>query len=219
MNPSVLDTLDLPGVTLPRQSRSRALMLTLMERALEMLRTRSFDQLAIAKLCAAAGCTAGSFYARFESKDAFLRALQHAVVTDSAVAIRARVEAPRFRNLPLDGMVARIVEGAVRWNRRYEGLSRASLRATDGDPNAWAPLRDLGRVQSSLSVPLLLERLAAERGRPAAAADEERVRFAFLVLFGTLNNIVLVNPGPYGLHDAETPRLLSETLLRLIADG
>lgn len=217
MDASVIAGLDLPGVSPPRQARSRALMLALMERALDMLHSRSFDELSVADLCAEAGCTVGSFYARFESKEAFLRALQHAVAMDSAAAIRARVASPRFHALSLAQMVARIVEGAVRWNRRYEGLSRASLRATQVSPDAWAPMQDLGRVQSSLSVPLLLERLAAERGAPTTIEDEARVRFAFLVLFGTLNNMVLVNPGPYGLHDAETPRLLTETLLQLLA--
>lgn len=216
MDVSVIAGLDLPGVSPPRQARSRALMLALMERALEMLRTRSFDELSIADLCAEAGCTIGSFYARFESKEAFLRALQHVVVMDSAAAIRARVASPRFRALSLAEMVTRIVEGAVRWNQRYEGLSRASLRATKVSPDAWSPLQDLGRVQSSLSVPLLLERLAAERGAPTTEEDEKRARFAFLVLFGTLNNMVLVDPGPFGLHHAETPGLLSQTLLLLI---
>jgi hypothetical protein len=43
------------------------------------------------------------------------------------------------------------------------------------------------------------------------------VRFGFHVLFGTLNNMVLVNPGPFTIHDEATPRLLTETLARLIS--
>ena len=107
------------------------------------------------------------------------------------------------------------MQGSVRWTRRYEGLIRASLRAAQDDVQAWSPLRDLGRLQATRAAPILMAKL----GRPAGPTDEDRVRFAFQVLFGTLNNMVLVNPGPFTIHDEVTPRLLTETLTRLIANG
>jgi AcrR family transcriptional regulator len=187
-------------------------MLALMERALTMLQTRSFAELSVAELCAAEGCTIGSFYARFESKEAFLCAVQHAVVTEARRGIEARLTAERFADLPLRPVVARLVAGTIGWSRRYEGLIRASLRAVQDDPAAWSPLRELGRLQAERASPILLAKL----GRPASKADADKVRFAFQVLFGTLNNMVLVNPGPFTIHDAATPRLLTDTLTRLI---
>lgn len=210
---AVLDRLDLPGVFPARQERSRAVMLGLMERALAMLQTRSFAELSIAELCAAEGCTVGSFYARFESKDAFLRAVQHAVIDQATQAIEAGLTPARMQGVPLAAMIRRLVDGSVRWSRRHEGLIRAALRAAVDDPAVWSPMRELGRLQAARATPLLLARL----GRPATAADEDRVRFAFHVMFGTLNNMVLVNPGPFTIHDAVTPDLLAETLTRLIA--
>jgi AcrR family transcriptional regulator len=212
MNADLLDQLDLPGVFPARQDRSRAVMLALMERALIMLRTRSFAELSVADLCAEEGCTIGSFYARFEGKDAFLRAVQHVVIAEARRRIEARLTAEHFAGAPLRSVVARIVEGTVRLARRQEGLIRASLRAAQDDPAAWSPLRELGRLQTERAAPILLEKL----GRPAGKSDSDRVRFAFQVLFGTLNNMVLVNPGPFTIHDAATPCLLTETLTRLI---
>jgi AcrR family transcriptional regulator len=212
MDAGILDRLDLPGVFPARQGRSRAVMLALMERALTMLQTRSFAELSVADLCAEEGCTIGSFYARFESKEAFLRAVQHAVIAEARRNIEARLTTERFAGVPLRSVVTRIVEGTVRLARRHEGLIRASLRAVQDDPAAWSPLRELGHLQAERAAPILLDNL----GRPASKADAERVRFAFQVLFGTLNNMVLVNPGPFTIHDAETPCLLTETLTRLI---
>ena len=43
------------------------------------------------------------------------------------------------------------------------------------------------------------------RGLPAPVRDEPgglRIRFAFQLLFGALNNAVINNPGPLGLEDA-----------------
>ena len=212
MRAELLDTLNLPGVIPARQRRSRAAMLALLERGLAMLGTRSFADLSVAELCAAEGCTIGAFYARFEGKEAFLRALQLLVVGEARLGMAARLTEARFAGMGLRAVVERLVAGSVRWSCRHEGLIRASLRAAQDDPAAWSPLRELGRLQADLAEPLLLARL----GRAPAEADRARLRFGFQVLFGTLNNMVLVNPGPFSIHHPATPGLLAEAVFRTI---
>ncbi|MBR0679719.1 TetR/AcrR family transcriptional regulator [Roseomonas eburnea] len=212
MDASVLDGLDLPGVHPARQERSRTVMLALIEAGLELLRDRSFDALSIADLCAAAGVTTGSFYARFESKEAYLRAVQQVVVTE---AMRDMEAAPAPEHVPpasLRDYLGPLVANSVRWRRRYEGLIRASLRAARVDEGAWSPLRDLGQVRVERTLPVILGLL----GPTASPAAADAVRFAFQILFGTLNNMMLVDPGPFGIHDEATPRLLAEAMVRLI---
>ena len=111
MDLSALDGLDLPGVVPARQGRSRDVMLRLMERALVMLRDRSFAELSVAELCAAENCTIGSFYARFQSKEAFLRAVQHAVVAEAAHWIEARLTPENFAEAPLAETLSRTGAG------------------------------------------------------------------------------------------------------------
>ena len=53
-------------------------------------------------------------------------------------------------------------------------------------------------------------------GRPTTKADEDAIRFAFQILSGTMNNMVLINPGPFSIHDDATPRMLSRAMLKLI---
>ncbi|MEO3474393.1 TetR/AcrR family transcriptional regulator [Roseomonas sp. CAU 1739] len=212
MDASVLDGLNLPGVFPARQDRSRAAALALIEAGLALLRDRSFDALSIADLCAAAGVATGSFYARFESKEAFLRAVQQVVVTEAARDIEAQLPPDHLPAMSLRDFLGRLVENSVRWRRRHEGLIRASLREARVDDGAWSPLRELGRLRVERTLPVILGLL----GPTASPAAPDAVRFAFQILFGTLNNMMLVDPGPFGIHDAATPRLLAEAMLRLI---
>lgn len=212
MDAALLDTLDLPGVFPARQERSRAVVLALVGAGLDLLRDRGFEALSIADLCAAAGVTTGSFYARFESKEAFLHAVQQLVVAESLRDMEARLRPERYAGMSLRDFLGRLAAHAVRWRRRHEGFIRASLRAAQADVGAWSPMRELGREQVERALPIILGLL----GPAAGPAAESGVRFAFQILFGTLNNMTLVDPGPFGIHDAATPRLLAEAMARLI---
>lgn len=212
MDAAVLEGLDLPGVFPARQERSRAVVQALIDAGLALLEDRSFDALSIADLCARAEVTTGSFYARFESKEAFLRAVQQVVIAKAMRDLEDRLTPERLAGLTLRDFLGRQVAHSVRWRQRYEGLVRASLRAAQTDEGAWSPLRDLGRVQVERMLPIILGLLEA----PASPTAEAAVRFAFQILFGTLNNMTLVNPGPFGIHDEATPRLLAEAMARLI---
>ena len=72
-------------------------------------------------------------------------------------------------------------------------------------------MRELGRIQVTHALPHILRLLP----RPGADA-EDRIRFAFQMMYGALNGMVLIDPGPYSLRDAATPRLLAAALRRLI---
>ncbi len=211
MDASLVSGLDIPGMRPARQKRSRELVGDLLRAGLELLKDRDFDRLSIADLCAATGITVGSFYARFDGKESYLQALQRAVVAETERAMERDYRAgPWPRGLA--GFVEWVVSASVTWNRRYEGLIRASLRQAGRDPAAWTPLRDLGRTRVAHALPIALSLL----GRPPTQADEDTIRFAFQILSGTMNNMVLINPGPFSIHDEATPRMLSRAMLKLI---
>lgn len=212
MDVTLIADLALDGVRPPRQQRSRDLMAGLLRAGLDLLKDRDFDRLSIADLCAATGITVGSFYARFDGKAAYLQALQRAVVEDTRRAMRRDYCADAAWPRGLPGFIDWVVGGGVKWYRRYEGLVRASLRHAGSDPAAWTPLRDLGGERIELALPVALGLL----GRPATKADEDAIRFAFQILAGTMNNMVLINPGPFSIHDDATPRMLSRAMLKLI---
>lgn len=194
------------------QTRSRKLVVRFFDEGLDLLRTVDFDGLSVEMLCARAGSTVGAFYSRFESKEAFVQALQRLVVEEARRRVVADYEsgvAPRD-NLP--HLIGWIAKGSVAWYRRYEGLIRASLRRVSDDAGMWTPMRELGRLQIDYAIPRALD-LMPPRARDGADA---RIQFAFQMMFGALNNMVLIDPGPFGLENPATPRMLAAAMTQFI---
>lgn len=205
----------LPGLKPGSQRRSKELVERLFNTALVLLKERDFDTLTIDDLCVRADATVGSFYARFENKQAFIQALQHLVFERT---MRSLVRDRDLGRVPLDDLdvfFAWVCAGTVEWFRRYEGFIRASSKLTSVDPKAWAPLRALGSEKTAWCLPLC----ARIVGRDAGPALERAVRAALQVLHGTLNNIVLIDPGPLRLHDAETAHFLSRLVVSCVQEG
>jgi len=201
-----------PGLKPTQQQRSRALVVRLMNEGLALLEEHDFDGLSVEALCARCETTVGSFYARFDSKDAFVDTLQRLVVEDRRRELAARYSSDRIPRTDLAQLLNWITRGGVAWLKRHHGLVRASLRRAGSDLGSWTPMRELGRIQVEYALPLIVDLL----GGRSTADLEQRIRFAFQIMYGTLNNMILIDPGPLTLRDAATPRLLAAAMLRLI---
>ena len=211
---AALEGFESPGMRPAAQARSRELVLRLFNEGLELLREVDFDGLSIETLCARSDATVGAFYSRFENKEAFVGALQRLVVAKTRSGVIADYEggvAPADNLAHLMGWIAK---SALVWYRRYEGLIRASLRRANGEREMWTPMRELGELQISYALPRI-QRFAP----PAAEGIEQRAHFAFQMLFGTLNNMVMINPGPYSLGDPATGRMLAAAMTQFILAG
>ncbi len=108
----------------PRQKRSRQTLSRLLGAAEELLRDRPFDQLPIASLLDRAGISVGSFYARFESKEALLPFLRTRYL-ERAQPIADRVLAPeRWAGKDLEQRARLLCRYVVTLYRRNRGLLR-----------------------------------------------------------------------------------------------
>jgi AcrR family transcriptional regulator len=200
------------GLRPTQQKRTRELLVRLVKEGLALLAVHDFDSLSIETLCERCDTTIGSFYARFESKETFVDALQRIVVEDVRRSLVATYASDRVPQDTLRHFLMWTCKGGILWIREYEGLVRASLRRASIDRRSWTPMRELGRFRVEQALPHVL-RLAT--GKPGPDL-ESRVRLAFQMLYGTLNTMVLINPGPLSLHDPATPRVLAEAMVRLI---
>jgi len=212
MDEQIIIDCDLPGVRPAQQRRTRELMVSLVNEGLALLKECDFDSLSIEAICERCDTTIGSFYARFESKEAFVTALQRLVAEDSRITLLKNFESNHAARTYLPHLLAWISKGAVMWYRRNEGLVRACLRRAGRDPGIWTPMRELGELQVTLALPQILALLAE---RPTAA-EKQRVQFAFQMMHGTLNNMVLINPGPFSLQHQNTVPMLSTAMRNLI---
>jgi AcrR family transcriptional regulator len=212
VNEQIIIDCNIPGVKPALQRRSRELMVNLVNEGLALLNDHDFDTLSIETICERCNTTTGSFYARFESKEVFVTALQRLVVEDTRINMVANFQSNRAPRDSLPYLLAWIVKGAVTWHRRNEGLVRACLRRAGSDPGIWTPMRELGELQVDLALPQILNLLPGRTSH----AEKQYVLFAFQILHGTLNNMVLINPGPFTIHHPNTARMLATAMRNLI---
>jgi AcrR family transcriptional regulator len=114
-----------PESIAPRQERSRATQERILGSLARLLERTTFDQISVAEITAAAGCSMSSFYARFLTKDALLDAFLDRFFEFSGsevnsalaqIAAAAAGAAPRAR---------RLVEFMLRSYRDHRGLLRS----------------------------------------------------------------------------------------------
>ena len=91
-------------------------------------------------------------------------------------------------------------------------MLRASLQHNSTHPVRWSEFKELGKQFVGESTPPLLARMGAGK----RAAQTQNIGFAFQVMFGTLVNAVLNDPGPIGLHDKHLPERLGQVLLLIL---
>lgn len=198
--------LTLPGVNPARQKRSREMTQALLEAGQRLLAGKSLAELSVEELCASIGASVGAFYSRFQSKEAYFHALQLLACRRGAEALETAPAA--LAQGGLAEICLAIALGTVHWMRRYEGVVRAALQHGATHPARWTPFKELGRAALERWRPLLLARL----GRGARPRKERAVGFAFQLLYGTLVNIVLNDPGPLSLGDKDLAERLARAM-------
>lgn len=168
----------------PKQARGRATLDALIHAGRSLVEVKGFDELTVGEISAAAGCSVGSFYLRFKDKDAFLRAL----IADMQME-KESLEINDNAGLPVDAIEVVVHELVARY-RRSRGLIRAAIKTSMVDSSIWEPIKRHGYIRADL----LIRHLGPE-------FNEQHIRFALQVLYGTLNNTILLSPGPLNLDD------------------
>jgi AcrR family transcriptional regulator len=203
---------DLPGVTPSRQKRSREMTLALLQAGAEMLRTRSLSELSIEALCNKVGATVGAFYSRFDSKEAYFNALIELAARDGDRGLLLMAETELFKGVDLAGLCGILVSGITAWIRNHEGVLRAALQHGGTRPDRWTPFKRRARAMTERATPLLL----AAMGKGREAAKKRSIAFGFQLVFGTLVNAILNDPGPISLREPEMEVRLGRCLLQTL---
>jgi AcrR family transcriptional regulator len=208
-----LQELDFPGVTPSRQKRSRETTLALLKAGVEMLRTHSLQELSIEALCREVGATVGAFYSRFESKETYFNALIELAAREGGRGLSQIPASTKLRDVDLARLCPALVSGLTNWMRTHEGVLRAALQHGDTRrPGSWTPFKRLAGGIRLRTTPLLLSAM----GRGRKAAKTRTIAFGFQVVFGTLVNAILNDPGPVSIHDKEMETRLGLCLLQIL---
>lgn len=200
------EDLGLDGVRPVKQLRGRHSRDRLLNAGQALVATRPFDALSVADIARAARSSVGAFYLRFRDKDAFFRALVAGYVAEG------RAETLKLYETSADDrLITVLVTGTIDRFRRYAGLIRSALRKRMEDATVWEPIRQSGHFNADRFV----EWLARRRRRRLTADEDLTVRVAFQVLYGTLNNALVNQPGPLDIEDPAFPVHL-ERAFRLV---
>ena len=177
---------DLPDLNI-KQKRSKKTYNSLIKAGFRLLKKREWDSITVAELSRSAGYSVGAFYARFRSKEELLDAL-------AAHHRKARKTALEhlFSSHNNDDFIDELIEDIVHYHWNNRNFWRTAQVRGMRDPEFWAPIRQSGHDVASKTIEMLSE----QAGRPLTDEEEIKVRFAFQITFGTLNNTVMNRPGP-----------------------
>ncbi len=131
------------GTKPPQQERSRKTLEDLLAAGSRLLAERPFDDVTVQDIVAEAGSSAGSFYARFTDKNAFLHALQEQMAEQQTEAIRTGLGILEPNSVAYDDMCFYITRGLVMMHHRYRGLIRGMLVQARIDPELTKKAADL----------------------------------------------------------------------------
>lgn len=198
---------DIPGVLPAKQARSRRIRDAYIEAGIEMLNATRFNDLKVSDLAAECGLSVGSFYTRFEDKEAYFRALRAAAISLCNTEIHARVSVDKLYEMEpgeaLDTLVdlmADLFTGPVR------GVLRESLLRILEPDDPWAPMRDSAREI------MRNYRRACATQFPAFTPEEakERLSFCFQLIVGALQNDLVNDYHVFSTKDESLRKGLKE---------
>jgi AcrR family transcriptional regulator len=190
------------------QARSRQQRDRLLKAGERVFAEKGFWQAHVADIAKRAGCSVGSFYRRFQDKEAFFFSLQ----TDMAAHGEANIERffsdPACLTDPLPQVFERLVRNTARTMKGIEGYYRALFELSLRGHDVWPPMRRIEAFEAARIIDLL-------RARGVVLDDpviQDRAHLAMRMVHGQIISAMLHGPGPYAIDD---PRLHRELALNL----
>jgi AcrR family transcriptional regulator len=197
------------GVRAAKQSRSQAKHQALLEAGRRLLDAHDLSTLSVAQLTRDAGMSVGSFYSRFADKEAWFAELLRVTGEQALLDTQALLDGSRFAQASNERKAALIVRHVVGIHRTHRGIFRAAHSDSARSQLYWPQLHGYGQRLADA----VHRALAPHMRRVPAAQRRLRVGIALQLVFGTLVNAVLHNPGPIGLHDRRMHSELSRVFL------
>ena len=198
-----------PGWAKPAyQQRSRQQRDRLLKAGERVFAEKGFWQAHVADIAKRAGCSVGSFYRRFQDKDAFFLSLQTDMAAHGEANIARFFDDPACRSDALIEVFTRLVRNTARTMIGIEGYYRALFELSLRGQDVWPPMRRIEVLEAARLVELL-------RHRGVAPADEslnERAHLAIRMMHGQIISAMLHGPGPFACDD---PRMHHELALML----
>jgi AcrR family transcriptional regulator len=204
----------IPGVFAARQSRSIRNRDSFLKDGVEALGKMPFDEIKISQLAAVSGNSVGSFYTRFQDKEAFLRALRTYAVEAIDREHCAEFIVEQLNGLPPEEVLDALVDllGAI-FASRFRGVLRENYTRIMHADDPWAPIR----THAQQIVHTLHDSL--NNAFPQYGANEKKtwLSFCFQMVVGVLQNDLVNDYDVLKLDDGTVLPGLKEALRAYMA--
>jgi len=201
-----------PAWTRPAyQNRSREQRDRLLKAGERAFAANGFWQTHITDIAKRAGCSVGSFYRRFEDKEAFFLALQADMAARAEANIGKFFEDPARADEALDELIFRLARNTARTMRGIEGYYRALFELSLRGQNVWPPMRRIEAIEAEFVVKLL-----KARGVPMSEGMQDRAHLAIRMMHGQIISAMLHGPGPWTADDEALHKELGLMLIRYL---
>jgi len=174
------------GVRLPKQKRSQISFDQMINSAMSLLEERGLEATTVKNILIHSGAGAGTFYARFDSRDALLNYLFIEFWEDTAKEWEIILTPPRWSTASVENIVVQITRTMVLWSQAHSSTLRAFLVYAMCHPE-YALLDRTVELDNHVAdhvIDLLIEH-DDELTRPDL---EQAVRLATLQVFATLRS-------------------------------
>jgi AcrR family transcriptional regulator len=178
---------ELRWVRPPQQVRSQQTLDRILDAAEALVSEKGFDDTPVAEIARRAGSSVGSFYSRFQDKDALLGALNERFLAQAIATSDAALDPARWQATSIEQIASAVVRFLVEIYREQRGLLRAFTLHMRVDPEFLARRERLAQhVATGLSALLLAHRAEIQHADPKRA-----VGFALTMVFGLLEHTIL----------------------------
>lgn len=191
------------GLRPPAQARSQKTLSALLDAGRRLLEERPFSQVTVQDIVTEAGSSSGSFYARFDDKNAFFAALlketHDAIRTDFRKAIAKNSNEQQ----PIDVIATWYTENIAKYHRASRGMMRMVMVEAKSSPNLAESSFEFSKRAAAGVAPLV--------DAPGRTVEEIEARLfdAHLVLVAILDQSVVYG----GLFKSDIEKLIEDSRL------
>jgi len=193
------------------QQRSRQQRDRLLKAGERVFAEKGFWQAHVADIAKRAGCSVGSFYRRFQDKEAFFFSLQTDMAAHAETNIARFFDDPACLTDPLPEVLARLVRNTARTMKGIEGYYRALFELSLRGHDVWPPMRRIEILEAERITDLL-----RQRGVQMEAGFKTRAHLAIRGVHGQIISAMLHGPGPFATDDPQMHAELALVLVRYL---
>ncbi|MEP3245804.1 MAG: TetR/AcrR family transcriptional regulator [Sneathiella sp.] len=187
-----------PGIKPAQQGRSKQRQSDLIEAGIKLMCKKSIDDISILELTGFCGYSVGTFYSRFDDKESFFFAVQHAAAVKIMSLIKDGFSDAEWRQASVEQIFANLVTLSVdALKGDLRGVIRESVLRSGANKGIWRPLRACGRFIARV----ILDLLSPYFREGTASESRKSVQFGLQMFYGTLAQVVVNNAGPVKLED------------------